>query len=79
MRLLDLQAKGVHAGLFFFFVCFFIWRERGSTWATTSEMEAEPTMTLYLCLRSIPAWIQACGENKWALHVVPRMQKQKKK
>lgn len=29
------------------------------TWATTSEMEAEPTMTLYLCLRSIPAWIHA--------------------
>ena len=31
----------------------------GFTWATTSEIEAEPTMTLYLCLRRIPAWIQA--------------------
>lgn len=51
----------------------FVWNERGSTWATTSEMEAEPTMTLYLCLRSIPAWIQAWGENKGALHAVPRM------
>lgn len=29
------------------------------TWATTSEMEAEPTITLYFCLRSIPAWIHA--------------------
>lgn len=34
------------------------------TWATTSEMEAEPTMTLYLCLRSIPAWIHAFEQNK---------------
>lgn len=33
------------------------------TWATTSEIEAEPTMTLYLCLRSIPAWIHALEQN----------------
>lgn len=66
MSLLDLQAKDS--------TLVFVWNERGSTWATTSEIEAEPTMTLYLCLRSIPAWIQAWGENKGALQVVPRMQ-----
>lgn len=35
------------------------------TWATTSDIEAEPTMTLYLCLRSIPAWIHAFKTEQW--------------
>lgn len=34
------------------------------TWATTSEMDAEPTMTLYLCLRRIPACIHAWRDIK---------------